>query len=117
TLVVPIRNTHSVNNKPHVQELIEDISADVEEIQHINKQETVKANLAVLEIPENVDDDRNNIKPDDKVILIVEDDVNFAKVLLKYTRKKKYKGIVVVRGDIAAEFAEKYQPLAILLDI
>ncbi|WP_353131844.1 response regulator [Pseudopedobacter sp.] len=116
TLVVPIRSSHTVN-KPHVQELIEDISADVEEIQHITQQQAPKTNLAVLEIPENVDDDRNDIGRDDKVILIVEDDVNFAKVLLKYTRKKKYKGVVVVRGDIAAEFAERYQPLAILLDI
>ena len=47
----------------------------------------------------------------------MEDDTNFAKALLKYTRQQNYKGIVVVRGDIAAEFAEKYKPLAILLDI
>ncbi|WP_026903470.1 response regulator [Pedobacter glucosidilyticus] len=68
-------------------------------------------------IPNEIADDRNNINPGDKTILIVEDDTAFASLLLKFTRKQQYKGIVIVRGDLAVEFAEKYQPLAILLDI
>lgn len=70
-----------------------------------------------IEIPDDVADDRGNIQDGDKLILIVEDDTNFAKALLKYTRQQKYKGIVLVRGDLVLEIAEKYQPLAILLDI
>ncbi|WP_164108269.1 MULTISPECIES: response regulator [Sphingobacterium] len=70
-----------------------------------------------IEIPEDVADDRDNIREGDKLILIVEDDTNFAKALLKYTRQQKYKGIVLVRGDLVLEIADKYQPLAILLDI
>jgi CheY-like chemotaxis protein len=68
-------------------------------------------------IPQEIEDDRNNITTKDKVILIVEDDTNFAKTILKFTQKQNYKGIVIVRGDLATEFAEKYSPLAILLDI
>src|SRR5690606_23648360 len=64
-----------------------------------------------------VDDDRQDIKPGDKVILIVEDDTAFAKALLKYAHQNGYKGVIIVRGDWATEAAEKYQPLAILLDI
>jgi CheY-like chemotaxis protein len=37
--------------------------------------------------------------------------------LLEYTRKRKYKGIVSVRGDEALPLALKYRPLGILLDI
>ncbi|RXK87441.1 response regulator [Filimonas effusa] len=68
-------------------------------------------------IPENVPDDRKVITPADNTILIVEDDVNFAKSLLEYTRKKGYKGIVSVRGDEAVPLAMQYQPAGILLDI
>ncbi|WP_426485507.1 response regulator [Flavobacterium sp. 2] len=70
-----------------------------------------------LVIPDEIDDDRNSIKEDDKVILIVEDDVNFAKSLLAFTRQKGYKGVVTVRGDYALNFTILYKPVGILLDI
>lgn len=73
--------------------------------------------INVLEIPEDVADDRDNITEDDKVILIVEDDTNFAVALLKYARLQNYKGIVAVRGDHAISAALKYRPAAILLDV
>lgn len=73
--------------------------------------------LTVADIPKEIADDRNNIYPKDKVILIVEDDIHFATALLKYSNQQGYKAIVIVRGDIAAQAAERYQPLAILLDI
>jgi CheY-like chemotaxis protein len=68
-------------------------------------------------IPESVDDDRTTITAEDKCILIVEDDIQFAKSLLEYTRKKGYKGIVSVRGDEALPLAKKFAPIGILLDI
>ena len=71
----------------------------------------------LTDIPDEIEDDRNNIQPQDKLILIVEDDTNFAKALLKYTHQHKYKGIVLVRGDQVLPIAEKHKPLAILLDI
>jgi len=68
-------------------------------------------------IPDEIEDDRNSIFEGDKVILIVEDDINFAKSLLNFTRKKGYKGIVAVRGDYALNFALVYKPVGVLLDI
>ncbi|MRX68493.1 response regulator [Flavobacterium resistens] len=68
-------------------------------------------------IPDEIDDDRNSIKTGDKVILIIEDDVNFAKSLLAFTRQKGYKGVVAVRGDYALNFTLLYKPVGILLDI
>ena len=68
-------------------------------------------------IPESVPDDRDYIIENDKVILIVEDDVNFAKSLLEFTREKGYKGVVTVRGDYALNLALTYKPLGVLLDI
>lgn len=68
-------------------------------------------------IPAQVADDRASITAKDRVILIVEDDTNFAKSLLEFTRQKGYKGVVTVRGDEAAGLALQYRPHGILLDI
>lgn len=68
-------------------------------------------------IPESIPDDRASIGRGDKSILIVEDDTNFAKALLDFTRRKGYKGIVSVRGDEAVELAKNFLPVGILLDI
>jgi len=68
-------------------------------------------------IPESVPDDRENIADNDKVVLIVEDDINFAKSLLEFSRKRGYKGVVSVRGDHALNLAMLYKPAGILLDI
>ena len=51
------------------------------------------------------------------MILIVEDDTAFAKILLKFAREKDYKGLVAVRGDVGVELAQAFLPKAILLDI
>ncbi|MBO9676478.1 MAG: response regulator [Sphingobacteriaceae bacterium] len=75
------------------------------------------SHLTVENIPQEIEDDRDNIQPDDKVILIVEDDTPFAKTLLDFTRKRNYKGLVAVRGDAGIEMAKIFKPLAILLDI
>ena len=68
-------------------------------------------------IPSPVDDDRQNIQPGDKTILIVEDDTAFARSLLEYTHKKGYKGLVAVRGDDAVALARHFHPMGILLDL
>lgn len=80
------------------------------------KQVEVKKYISPV-IPDEIDDDRNSIKVGDKVILIVEDDINFAKSLLTFTHKKGYKGVVAVRGDYALNFTLLYKPVGILLDI
>lgn len=97
---------------------IEKLDAPAERITHpVSDQLPKVSHLTVPNIPQEVEDDRNNIQPDDKVILIVEDDTPFAKTLLDFTRKRNYKGLVAVRGDAGIEMAKTYKPLAILLDI
>lgn len=88
------------------------------EIEHIENAdaENQKKYLSTI-IPDEIEDDRNSILENDKVILIVEDDINFAKSLLAFSRKKGYKGVVAVRGDYALNFALLYKPIGVLLDI
>jgi signal transduction histidine kinase/DNA-binding response OmpR family regulator len=68
-------------------------------------------------IPDGIPDDRDTIQSGDQAMLIVEDDVPFAKSVLAFTRKNGYKGIVCVRGDEALPLALQYAPKGILLDI
>ncbi|MCF6404388.1 response regulator [Chitinophaga filiformis] len=76
-----------------------------------------KDDYIATEIPAEIPDDRHNLQANDKVILIVEDDTKYADILLDFTRKRGYKGIVAVRGDHGIEMAQRYKPSAILLDI
>ena len=63
------------------------------------------------------DDDRENLESGDKLLLIIEDDVNFARILLSTARKQGFKGIVALQGDQALAMAKEYAPHAITLDL
>ncbi|HET6889896.1 MAG TPA: response regulator, partial [Pyrinomonadaceae bacterium] len=67
--------------------------------------------------PEGIVDDRHDIQPGDPTVLIVEDDINFAGILLDLARDKGFKGIVATSGTMALALARKYLPTAITLDI
>ncbi|MDJ1479691.1 response regulator [Cytophagaceae bacterium YF14B1] len=81
------------------------------------KQPVVENTFTSDFIPESIPDDRLSVLPTDKVILIVEDDIPFAKALLQYTQTQGYKAIVAVRGDEGIILAQQYKPTGILLDI
>ncbi|RUP10324.1 HAMP domain-containing protein [Hyphomicrobium sp.] len=68
-------------------------------------------------LPTPVEDDRDNIAAGDQVLLIVEDDVNFARILLDAARDTGFKGIICQRGVEAMALATDYNPTAISLDI
>ncbi|GAA3743006.1 response regulator [Flavobacterium ginsengisoli] len=110
TLCLPVLgfaiNKVSVNKIPEAEEI---------EVQSENEEQKPRYISDV--VPAEIEDDRNSIVEGDKVILIVEDDINFAKSLLAFTQKKGYKGVVAVRGDYALNFALIYRPIGILLDI
>ena len=64
-----------------------------------------------------VDDDHESINPGDRVVLVIENDANFSKVLLGMAREKGFKGIVALDGDSGLASAHEYRPDAITLDI
>ncbi|MCP6759675.1 MAG: response regulator [Fischerella sp. CENA71] len=67
--------------------------------------------------PSLVIDDRDNIQPGDRILLIVEDDTKFARILLDMARQCDFKGILAYSGNTGLALAQEYQPTAILLDI
>jgi HAMP domain-containing protein/signal transduction histidine kinase/CheY-like chemotaxis protein len=62
-------------------------------------------------------DDRQTIQPGDRVVLIVENDLNFAKLMLEVAREKGFKGLVTSLGAAALAMAREYTPDALTLDI
>jgi HAMP domain-containing protein/CheY-like chemotaxis protein/signal transduction histidine kinase len=64
-----------------------------------------------------VSDDRRSITPKDRTLLIVDDDLNFARLMLDMARQRGFKGIVATRGDTGLALARKYKPDAITLDV
>ncbi len=70
-----------------------------------------------LLLPGEVDDDRDAIEVGDRVVLIVEDDADFARTELAMARERGFKGIVALRGDIGLALAREYRPDAIVLDL
>jgi CheY-like chemotaxis protein/HAMP domain-containing protein len=64
-----------------------------------------------------ISDDRESIYENDKVVLIMEDDADFAKILFNVVRERGYKGIVANKGTTGLSYARHYKPDAILLDM
>ncbi|RFM26524.1 response regulator [Deminuibacter soli] len=64
-----------------------------------------------------VPDDRHALQPHDKVMLIIEDDEQFARIIQDFSRGKNYKTIVALQGDEGLFYARKYRPTAIMLDM
>ena len=64
-----------------------------------------------------VHDDQAQITDGDRTILVIEDDTEFAKILLDQCHARGFKGIVTDRGEDGLILAEKFLPEAVILDI
>ena len=62
-------------------------------------------------------DDRDHVEEGDRTVLVIENDQNFAKVLLDMARDKGYKGVVELDGEAGLKAARELRPDAITLDI
>ncbi|MGQ0546471.1 MAG: HAMP domain-containing protein, partial [Betaproteobacteria bacterium] len=70
-----------------------------------------------LQFVNEADDDRNDIASGEPVMLIVENDLGFAKILLDAARQKGFKGVVSGTGAGALAMLREYQPAVMTLDI
>ncbi|MBU6463449.1 MAG: HAMP domain-containing protein [Proteobacteria bacterium] len=68
-------------------------------------------------IVEQLSDDRLNLEPGDTILLVVEDDAHYARVLVDLARDKGFKVLVAGRGAEALDLAKQFQPTAVSLDV
>ena len=66
---------------------------------------------------EQIPDDREDLKKDDAILLIVEDDPHYARLLRDLSRDKGFKTLVASRGMEALELAREFHPTAVSLDV
>jgi HAMP domain-containing protein/CheY-like chemotaxis protein len=72
----------------------------------------------VVERPiEKIEDDRELIEEGDLVLLIIEDDPHFARLLCDLSRDNGFKVLSASRGADGLELARKFHPTAISLDV
>ena len=85
--------------------LLQDVTEPVAEIQEAEVQQV------------RIEDDKGLINPGDKTILIVENDLSFARYLLDTAHEHQLKGLIATRGIEALAMAREHRPSAITLDI
>jgi HAMP domain-containing protein/CheY-like chemotaxis protein/signal transduction histidine kinase len=79
---------------------------------------TLPASQTIELLMENeLEDDRELVQSGDRSLLIIEDDLNFARILLDLVREQGFKGLVALRGDVGLAMAQEFKPSAIVLDI
>ena len=66
---------------------------------------------------EPIQDDRDHLQPDDAVLLIVEDDPHYARVLCDLSRDRGFKVLLAMRGADALSLVRQYHPTAVSLDV
>jgi CheY-like chemotaxis protein/signal transduction histidine kinase len=68
-------------------------------------------------VTEQIPDDRDNLQPDDAILLIVEDDPHYARVLRDLSRDIGFKVLVATRGAEALALVREFHPTAVSLDV
>jgi CheY-like chemotaxis protein len=66
---------------------------------------------------EDLPDDRDSLQPGDPILLVVEDDPHYGRVLLNLARDRGFKVLVAKTGADALSLASKYKPTAVSLDV
>ena len=77
--------------------------------------ERPKASTALA--PEYLPDDRKDLNEGDRSVLIIEDDEQFARILMRQARKKGFKCLAAGDGGSGLRLASDYKPSAIILDL
>jgi HAMP domain-containing protein/signal transduction histidine kinase/DNA-binding response OmpR family regulator len=125
TLYLPIENTTgspmnetTLNTIQQLQQLTTD-NGDIDNLLNSIRitNEGIESKGLVSEMINDAGDDRNNIQPQDKVVLIVEDDLRFGKILIEKARKENLKAILAVSYIEVFDFVNRFAPIAITLDV
>jgi CheY-like chemotaxis protein/signal transduction histidine kinase/HAMP domain-containing protein len=67
--------------------------------------------------PEEIADDREDLQPDDALLLLVEDDPHYARVLIDLARQRGFKVVLARTGTEALALTHKHRPTAVSLDV
>jgi CheY-like chemotaxis protein/signal transduction histidine kinase len=110
TLFLPLTYSGGAAAKPASSNLVEDI--------HQGASTLAASMRAPPDRPfEQILDDRDALNAGDSVVLIVEDDAPYARVMMAIAKEQGFKVLVAQRGAEALSLAREHLPTAISLDI
>ncbi|MDY6855392.1 MAG: response regulator [Thermodesulfobacteriota bacterium] len=96
---------------------LKDKLVEEEKIEKPAKQQPAQSKPSIIEQDEFIKDDRRDITKGDKVLLIIEDDKEFATTLRDISREREFKVLIAENGETGIHFADYYTPDAIVLDV
>lgn len=122
TVFLPFENSEIIQletPKKKIENEVETTAEPKSVRENIDQPEEVKIEKSVpgetLEAV--IADDRDQLEKDDNVLLVVEDDLQFAKVLVDQARENGFKVLATDQGDKALKHVDVYRPNAIILDM
>ena len=128
TLFLPVENIAGVMSKEASNNLNAyhqlQLGADSGEIDtllnslRVTNEGTDTAKLYIVnEMINDAGDDRTSIQPNDKIVLIVEDDLRFARIIIEKTHEYGLKAVVATNYIEVFDFITRFTPIAITLDV
>ena len=118
TVYLPIKakeadiETIESDKKPEPKEKKSNALSDEELNNIINRKALTEEN-----VPATFEDDRNKLKKDNKLMLVIEDDPTFAEILFDKCHERNFQAIVAFSGEEGLKLLKQYTPDSIILDI
>ncbi|MGN7610496.1 HAMP domain-containing protein [Magnetococcales bacterium HHB-1] len=105
SLILPRKPSHYLTSITHQED------SDIEAV-------ATRSTMMPKEVSPSLQDDQGLIKAgDDRLLLVIEDDPKFAKILMDLGRKNHFKVIIAGTGTEGVRLVEKHLPAAVILDI
>ncbi len=125
TLYLPIENLSALSSREIPQNTLQQLkeleTTDKDLTNLLNTlrvtSEGVESKELVSEMLNDSGDDRNNIQPNDRIVLIVEDDLRFGKIITETAHQNGLKAVVAVSYIEVFDFINRFSPIAITLDV
>jgi CheY-like chemotaxis protein/signal transduction histidine kinase/CHASE3 domain sensor protein len=111
TLVIP---EHCISNEDKELPVYEPRSRDIAPISILSGAKPTEEKIVEMK---RITDDRDEIEPNDKVVLIVEDDPAFLGILSSAAKRMGFKVLLAVDGEQALADLKNFQPSGVLLDM
>ncbi|MGZ3919154.1 MAG: response regulator, partial [Bacteroidia bacterium] len=123
TLFLPLDNAGAMNtggNPSQFQSLRtekKDLDAILNTLNMTEEGIEIKKLEGVDEMINETGDDRANIVPTDKVVLVIEDDLRFGKIMIDRAHEDNLKVVVATNYVEIFNFVSRFSPIAITLDV